>query len=143
MPFTVTVQPGQISATFPIKTTAVASNMSDTVYATLNGKTVNYGLGVNAPKFINLTFTGSSALVGGTSKTITANLNGPAPFGGFTVTLSSSNSAIGSVPQTVTIPQGATSVTFSMSTTAVTSATTVTITGVNGASSSQTFHVTT
>ena len=136
-----TVPAGSISANFNITTSAVASNTALAVYASLNGKTVNYGLLVVAPKFMELTFAGSSVVVGGTSKTLTVNLNGPAPAGGISIA-SSSNSPVAVVLPNLLIPAGSSSASFTMTTSVVTAKTDVTITGVNGISSSQTFHIT-
>ena len=139
---TVTVPGGQSSTTFPITTTPVVSNTSLSIYATLNSTTVNYGLLVAAPTFSGLTYVGSSAVTGGTSVIFSANLNGPAPTGGITIMLSSSNSAVGSVPTTVFIPAGSNSGSFTMTTTTVTTQTDVTITGTYGTTShAQTLHV--
>jgi hypothetical protein len=55
-------------------------------------------------------------------------LTGPAPAGGASVALSSSNPAVASLPQaSVLVPSGATSTTFTIATTAVSSATPVAI----------------
>jgi hypothetical protein len=74
-----------------------------------------------------------TAISGGTSST--ANwiyLAAASPAAGTTVTLSSSNPAVASVPATVRVPGGASSVSFSIATTSVTAATTVTITASAG-----------
>ena len=73
-----------------------------------------------------------STVVGGSSSTGTVTLTAPAQSGGFTVQLSSSNSAVASVPASVTVPQGQTSTTFTVTTARVTSSTTVTITASAG-----------
>ncbi len=67
----------------------------------------------------------------------TVTLSGPAPTGGAVVALSSSSSAA-SVPATVTVPAGATSVMFTVSTTTVSSNQTATITATYGGGSAQT-----
>jgi hypothetical protein len=59
-------------------------------------------------------------------------LNGKAPEGGATVTLSSSNPAVATVPASVTVPAGAWTTSFTVLTNAVTTATTVTISGAYG-----------
>ena len=128
VPPTVTVQEGQSSATFSITTTPVASHTSLSILGSLNGRSASYGFIVSAPNFIGLTTTGSTTITGGTTKTVTASLNGPAPTGGISVTLSSS-SASASVPATVTIPAGQTSASFALTTSAVSSTKSITITG--------------
>jgi hypothetical protein len=61
-----------------------------------------------------------SNLQGGASSAGTAILNGPAPSGGTVVSLSSSNTAVASVPASVTVPAGADRASFTVATTAVT-----------------------
>lgn len=128
VPATVTVPGGQSSANFNITTSAVTSNTSLVISASLNGHSAGYGFVVAAPNFSGLSTTGSTTIFGGTSATIKASLNGPAPVGGIVITLSS-NSADASVPVTVTIPAGQTSATFTMTTSVVALPETITITG--------------
>jgi uncharacterized repeat protein (TIGR03803 family) len=75
-----------------------------------------------------------SAVVGGQSLTGTVTLGGPAPSGGAVVALSSSSS-VASVPATVTVPGGATSASFVVSTTPVKRTKTTTITASYNSSS--------
>jgi hypothetical protein len=82
----------------------------------------------------------ASVTAGATSQG-TATLNMAAAAGGAVVTLSSSNPAVASVPGSITIGAGATSGTFTVSTSAVLSATNVTITGNRGANQSATLTV--
>ena len=128
VPATVTVLAGQSSAIFNITTSAVTSNTALSISVSLNNHSASYGFQVCVPNFIGLTTTGSTTVTGGTSATITANLNGPAPTGGIFITLSS-NSTDGSVPARVLIPAGQASVTFTLTTNSVTSTKTITITG--------------
>jgi len=84
-----------------------------------------------------------TSVVGPASSTGTATLTAAAPAGGAVVTLVSSNPAVAGVPSTVTVPAGATSATFNITTTAVTANTSVTLTGTyNGASRTATLTVT-
>ena len=73
-----------------------------------------------------------ASLTGGASSTGTVTLTGAAPAGGLAVSLTSSNTAVATVPASVTVAAGANSATFSASTTTVTSTTPVTITAVAG-----------
>ena len=73
-----------------------------------------------------------ASLVGGASSTGTVTLSSAAPAGGISVTLSSSNPSVASVPASVPIGAGATSVTFNVTTFAVASLTPVTITATYG-----------
>src|SRR2546425_2013273 len=57
-----------------------------------------------------------TSVTAGTVSTGTVTLIAPAPVGGAVVTLSSGNTAIATVPASVTVPAGATSATFAVST---------------------------
>ena len=76
----------------------------------------------------------STSVTGGSSLTGTVTLASPAPTGGVQVTLSSNNSNV-KVPPAANIPAGGSSVTFTITTTAVTTAQSVTITATYGGSS--------
>jgi len=84
-----------------------------------------------APDTANLVYSISvnpASVFGGSAATGTVTLNGPSPAGGSTVTLSSSDpSAI--VPATVTVPAGAISMTFPVTTVPVGVTTASTLTG--------------
>jgi uncharacterized repeat protein (TIGR03803 family) len=82
-------------------------------------------------------------VVGGKSSAGTITLSGPAPSGNAVVTLSSSNSSVVAVPATVTVPAGATSASFTVSTKRVKSTQTVSIkASYNGGSVSATLTIT-
>jgi len=72
------------------------------------------------------------SVTSGTTSTGTVMLSSAAPSGGVTVTLSSSNPAVATVPGGVTVAAGGTTATFAVATSAVTTATTVTISGTSG-----------
>ena len=75
-----------------------------------------------------------SSVIGGTSVTGTITLNGAAPTGGVSVSLSSNN-ASATVPASVTVAAGSTTATFTVSTSAVTSSVSATLSAsYNGAS---------
>lgn len=84
-----------------------------------------------------------STVTGGTSTNSNAvTLGNPAPSTGASVTLTSSNSSVASVPATVTVPEGATSARFSINTSNVTSAVNVTIASTySGATQTATLNV--
>ena len=65
-----------------------------------------------------------TVVVGGTSSQGTVTLSGPAPAGGATVTLTSSNTAAAHVPASVVVPAAASSAAFTITTSAVSSSTT-------------------
>ncbi len=69
-----------------------------------------------------------TTVVGGNPAQGTVTLTGAAPSGGAVVAITSSNSAVASTPQNVTVAAGATSASFSVSTAAVSASTPVTIT---------------
>jgi uncharacterized repeat protein (TIGR03803 family) len=97
---------------------------------------------VPLPTLAQLAFSPSN-VVGGQSSTGALWLRGPAPSGGAVVTLSSSSSAVVSVPATVTVPAGAWTASFSASTTHVKKTKTATITAsYNGGSVSANLTVT-
>ena len=73
------------------------------------------------------TFT-AGATLGNLGMILSIPLSGPAPAGGATVSLTSSNSAVASVPSTVTIPAGSSVATVPVTTGTVTADTTVVIT---------------
>ena len=70
-----------------------------------------------------------ATVVGGGSSTGTVTLSAPAPAGGAVVSLSSGNTAVATVPASVTVPASAISATFTTNTSAVSSATQVNISG--------------
>ncbi|MBI1800038.1 MAG: hypothetical protein HYR71_00210 [Chloroflexi bacterium] len=75
-----------------------------------------------------------TTVTGGSPSTGTVALSGPAPAGGALVGLSSSNSAVASVPASVTVPEGATAANFTITTFPVSANKSVTISGTyNGA----------
>jgi uncharacterized repeat protein (TIGR03803 family) len=76
-----------------------------------------------------------SAVVGGQSSIGTVTLGGPAPSGGAIVALSSSSPTVASVPATVTVPGGATSASFVVSTKPTKRTKTTTITASHNSSS--------
>lgn len=125
VPTNVTVLGGATSATFNVTTTPVASATSVTITGTLNSASKSATLTVNAPSLTGLTLN-PTTVTGGSNSTGTVTLNGNAPAGGLSVSLTSSDPST-TVPNSVTVPAGTTSVTFSASTTTVASTTSVTI----------------
>src|SRR5919106_255730 len=75
-----------------------------------------------------------ASVVGGNTSEGTASLTSAAPSGGAVVTLSSSNTSAATVPASVTVPAGAFSATFTVSTASVTASTSLTISGAYGGS---------
>jgi hypothetical protein len=79
-----------------------------------------------------LSFSRRASILNGTTVSFTLSLSGPAPAGGLTVNLTSANSAIATVPATVTFPANATSVNVPVTGTGTG---TTTITAGNGSAS--------
>ena len=73
-----------------------------------------------------------ATVAGGTGSTGTVVLSGPAPGAGAVVALSSSNTTVASVPASVTVPSGATSATFAVTTSSVASDTPITLSAFYG-----------
>jgi hypothetical protein len=127
VPGSATVPAGAVSVTFPIATNAVAASTSVTVSASYAGATRTATLTVTRGTVISSLTVSPSTVVGGNPSTGTVTLSGAAPAGGAVVTLSSSNSSVASVPGSVTVPAGASSVTFPIVTSAVAASTSVTV----------------
>jgi hypothetical protein len=125
VPASVTVPAGSSSATFNIATTAVSGESKwSIIKASAGGVERQQTINTTAPPtpvpgaLSSLTLT-PSTVVGGQTSTGRATLGLAAPSGGIVVSLFS-NSAAASVPASVTIPAGATSATFTVSTTPIT-----------------------
>ena len=82
-----------------------------------------------------------ATVTGGASSTGTVTLSSAAPAGGVVVTLTSSNTAVATVPASVTVAAGATSATFTVTTLAVSGTTSVTISGTYSGTQSATLTV--
>ncbi len=85
----------------------------------------------SAPALSAIALTPTS-VVGGNASQGTATLTSAAASGGAVVTLSSSNTSVATVPASVTVAAGVTSVTFTVSTVSVTTSTPATISGAFG-----------
>jgi hypothetical protein len=126
VPASVTVPQGATSGTFPITTTPVMQAAASTIRATFAGSSLTVLQNV-VPLFSGMSLDPTS-VVGGNPSQGTVTLNAPAPAGGAVVTLSSANAAVASVPSNVTVPSGATSAAFTVTTFAVAASTSVNIT---------------
>ena len=119
VPASVTIAAGGTTADFTV--TAVAAG-SPRIEATFNG-TQGATLTISAPAgpTPSLASLGlaPSTVVGGNAVEGTVTLSAPAPAGGATVTLTSSDQGVAAVPSSVTVAAGATSATFSITTRAV------------------------
>lgn len=123
MPSSVTVASGATSATWQISTNAVSSATPVTISATLGTTTQNVSFTVAPSVPISVTFAPSPITSGASS---TGQVNFPGPVSANTqVTLMvlSGGTAIASIPPTVTVPAGNSSVTFPVVAAAVTAST--------------------
>jgi hypothetical protein len=131
VPASVTVPPGATSASFTATTTNVAAARTVTISAALGGVTKTGTLTVN-PVGLSFVALSPAALVGGkASRSNVVYLDGPAPSSGAAVTLRSSNT-VAVVPASVTVPAGARSALFSITTIDVAAATSVSISAAYG-----------
>jgi hypothetical protein len=105
-----------------VRTADRSGNLSEwSEVRSLNSGTSISGLTVNPP-----------SVEGGNSAQGQVTLSALAPAGGIVISLSSSDTAVANVPASVTVPQGAASATFAVTSRAVTATTAVTITGSHG-----------
>ena len=130
VPASVTVAPNATTATFTVTTNPVATNTSPTISATYNA-TKTAVLTVTAPTISTLTLN-PTTVKGPAPSTGTVTLSGPAPTGGAVVTLSSNLTSVATVPASVTMAAGNTSVTFTVTTKTVTTSSSVTISAIKG-----------
>lgn len=130
VPSSVTVAAGSTSATFTVSTVSVTANTSVTISGTYNGTTKSATLTVTPapPTLASLTLN-PTTVVGGNTSQGNVTLTSAAPSGGAVVSLTSGNTSVATVPSSVTVAAGSTSVTFTVSTVSVTANTSVTISG--------------
>ena len=132
VPPAVTIMANTTSVNFPVTTTAVGVTTIGNVTAAYSGitKTANLAvqptLSVQPAGLASLTLTPSN-IRGGATSVGKVTLTGPAPATGAVVALASSNSIRARVPTNVTVPGGAQSAMFTVTTTAVTKKITITI----------------
>ena len=127
VPASVTVAEGTTSASFTIATAPVTSATSATVTASSGVASVSAAMTINPPPVYPSSLTLSpSSLIGGATATAMVTLSGPAPAGGQVVSVTSSNAAA-TVPASITVPQGAASASFTVTTKSVSTKTACTI----------------
>jgi len=128
VPASVTVAAGASSSTFTVSTSTVTASAPVTITGSYGGVTKTASLTVTPPGSATLSSIALNpmSVTGGSPSTGTVTLSGPALTGGAQVLLSSNNGAA-SVPASVTIAAGASSATFMVNTTAVTTSTPVII----------------
>ena len=130
----VTVPAGATSANFTISTSPVSSQFNLNVNAHLDGSPGQSALLLivpNSDPTIASLSLNPTTVVGGNPSTGRVTLSAPAPSGGTVVSLVSSDTSVATVPASVTVPAGATSSTFTVTTLAVASDRIVTLTAVS------------
>jgi hypothetical protein len=125
-PSTVTIPPGSVSASLPITTSNVAQNTLVTVTASWNGASVS-GQVTLLPQPQPASIALSPASVTGTQGSFATVTMAAASSTDAVLQVTSSNPAVASVPNSVTIPAGSTTGGFNIFTSSVTTQTTVTI----------------
>jgi hypothetical protein len=120
LPASVTVPAGGTSADFPVSFAAIWQQIDVNIFASYNlipGWTVSLFPDAAHVTPNNVTFS-PEGVTGGDPTTGTVFLTGPAPSGGATVSLFSANPNRVQVPASVTVPAGATSANFPVTTVA-------------------------
>lgn len=132
VPASVTVPQGATTASFTATSgvvTAVTQVILTASYASVN---LTATLTVNPPITVTAISLNPNTLTGGQTATATVTISEPAGNGGIVVMLTSSNTSAATVPASVTIPQGATTATFTVTALDLTRGTYVTITASYG-----------
>ena len=129
-PNTVTIPAGQTTASFSIETTPVKKSTSVTITCLLLGSSGKASFSV-LPNTLSTIGVSSASIPGGNLGVGTVTLTGPAPTGGITVTLSTSN-LVAKVPASVTVLSGQSSARFNVTTTAVAKTVAATLTAQSG-----------
>jgi hypothetical protein len=128
LPASVTVAAGTDRASFTVGTDVVAASATVTLSATYgSGSAFTSLIVLPAVTLASLTLNPTS-VVGGNTSTGTVTLSA-APSANASVTLTSSNTAVATVPASVTVPAGTTSASFAVTTNSVGASTAVTISG--------------
>jgi hypothetical protein len=126
LPATVVVPAGATTATFQITANVLAADTTVTITAARGPVTRTATLVVKGVT-LTLAIDPASVVGGQQNSTGVVTISAPAPAGGITVTLASSNPSGAAVPATVQVPAGQTTATFPITTSAVSTTTNVTI----------------
>lgn len=120
VPASVTVPAGYSSMSFAITTAPVAAVTTVPLTATLGGQSVAASISLSPAPVISLSALSIPSMVGGQPFVGTISLNNfPRDAAGAVISLTSGDSATLQVPATVTVPQGAYSVSFTGTSTVV------------------------
>ncbi|HEY6342078.1 MAG TPA: choice-of-anchor tandem repeat GloVer-containing protein [Bryobacteraceae bacterium] len=138
VPSSVTVAAGSTTATFTVTTSSVTSNTVATITAMLGSLAGQAEVNITPALAVTTVTLNPISITGGSSSQGTLTLDGPAPSGGATVSLSSSVSSA-TVPSTVTVAAGSTTASFTVTTTPVSGTFAAAITATLGSSVAQAF----
>jgi hypothetical protein len=130
VPVSVSIASGASSATFTVTTSSVATSTASTISASYAGETDTAVLSVQTSgsgTVLNSLALNPTNVVGGSTSQGTVTLSAAAPLSGVVVALSSSNTAAAAVPASVSIAPGASSATFTVTTSSVATSTASTI----------------
>ncbi|MFM7189016.1 MAG: beta strand repeat-containing protein [Armatimonadota bacterium] len=140
VPASVTVASGQLFGAFNVSTFPVVDDRVVTIRASADGLVKTKQITVERPRLISVQFSPKS-FAGGEQVTGTVQLTGIAPAGGISVALSSSDAAV-TLPATVLVAAGQSSITFDVSVMPVTTDRDVLISAVHrGQTVSETFRL--
>ena len=135
VPATVTVPAGAVSAPFTFTAKpGVLSNTPVTITSSLGNGTLQATVSITPAStlFVSSVSLSPTNVTAGSNVNGTVTLNTVAPSGGAVVTLSSGNTAVATVPCSVSVQSGKTSATFSIRTAKVTSTSNTLISGTFG-----------
>ena len=147
VPTSVAIGQGNSAVSFTIGTSAVSGlPTGGNVTASAGGVTKSIFVTVhpdpNAPPLLQSLSISPTSVTGGTSATGTVFFSAPAPSGGMSVTLSTSNAGVARAPGIVNVPAGQTSASFNLTTFAVSADTSATITASLDSARTATINVT-
>ncbi len=133
VPPSVAIAAGNSAVSFTIGTSPVSGlptggNVTASAGGVSKSIFVNVSPDPNAPPLLQSMTISPASVTGGSNATGTVFLSAPAPSGGASITLSTSNGSAARAPGIVTVPAGQTSASYTLTTFAVTANTTVTIT---------------
>jgi dipeptidyl aminopeptidase/acylaminoacyl peptidase len=133
VPASVKVSAGHTSATFTITTTAVASQTTSAISATVGASSQSAILTITPPQLQSLNFS-PTTVIGTNSSVGVLTISSVAPMGGLFITLTSDSSVASPSVSTLKVPGGQTSASFTVATTAVARQTTahITASGLSG-----------
>ncbi|MCC7435475.1 MAG: hypothetical protein IT363_12380 [Methanoregulaceae archaeon] len=126
VPATRTVAAGATAVTFPVTTFGVNTNQGVVITATTGTVSKTAFFAVNAPSLTSISLN-PTTLRGGVTGSLTLNISGVAPLGGFSIVLFSGAPGMVFLPAAASVTAGLTSRTISVPTAAVTSTAAVTV----------------